>query len=126
MDALVCRIGPYTRAAPPEDAVLIDAATGDCHALDPPDFPSGLPYPQTRGKPIRFRAEVMEPGESVDQTGFELPPPPQVTPADAGQGEQFRDEFAQPDAADREPVFWTADGDQFLAADDRVKFDAPD
>lgn len=92
MDALVCRIGPYTRAAPLEDAVLIDAATGDFHALDPPDFPSGLPYPQTRDDPIRFRAEVMEPGESFDQTGFALPPPPQVTPADAGQGELSGDE----------------------------------
>jgi len=31
--------------------------------LDPPDFPPGLPYPKPRDEPIRFRAEVMEPGE---------------------------------------------------------------
>jgi hypothetical protein len=52
---------------------LIDAATGDCHALDPPDFPPGLPYPQPRNEPIRFRAEVMEPGEDFDQTASSCP-----------------------------------------------------
>ena len=44
----------------PEVNVLIDAATGDGHALDPPDFLRGLPYPQPCDEPIRFRAEVME------------------------------------------------------------------
>lgn len=48
----------------------------------------------------------MAPGESFDQTGFELPLPPQVAPADTGQGELFGDEFSQPDANDGEPVFW--------------------
>jgi hypothetical protein len=73
-------------------SALIDAATVDCHALDPPDFPPGLPYLQPLDEPIRFRTEVMEPGESFDQSGFELPPPPQVAPTDAGQGELFGDD----------------------------------
>jgi len=89
----------------PEVNVLIDTATGDCHALDPPDFPPGLPYPQPRDEPIRFRPEVMEPGEDFDQTGFELPPPPQVAPADAGQGKLFGDDYSQCDASDGEPIF---------------------
>gem|GEM_PF-3841186 len=43
---------PFAVGPPrPEVAVLIDAATGDCHALDPPDFPPGLPYPQPRDEP---------------------------------------------------------------------------
>lgn len=47
-------LGPASRTAlcarPPRAAVAvpIDAATGDCHALDPPDFPPGLSYPQPR------------------------------------------------------------------------------
>jgi hypothetical protein len=57
----------------PEVAVLVDAASGELHALDPPDLSPGLRYPQPRDEPIRFRAEVMEPGEDFDQTGFELP-----------------------------------------------------
>jgi hypothetical protein len=68
----------------------------------------------------------MEPGVSFDQTGFELPPPPQVAPAAADQGELFRDDTSQPDAADREPVFWTAEGGQDFAADDGVQPDAPE
>jgi hypothetical protein len=97
---------PFAVGPPrPEVAVLIDAATGDCHALDPPDFPSGLPYPQPRDEPSRFHAEVMEPGESFDQTGFEQPAAPQVAPADAGQGELFGDDYSQPDSIDGEPVF---------------------
>jgi hypothetical protein len=76
----------------PEVAVLIDAATSEWRALDPPRFPPGLPYPQPRDEPIRFRAEVMEPGEDFDQTGFELPPAPQLAPADAGQGELSGDD----------------------------------
>ena len=99
---------------------IAGAAPGQTHA------PPGLPYPQPRGEPIRFRAEVMEPGESFDQTGFELPPPPQVAPADAGQGELFGDDYARPDAADREPVFWTAEGGQDFADDDGVQPDAPE
>jgi hypothetical protein len=118
---------PFAPGPPrPEVDVVIDAATGDCHPIDPPDFPPGLPYPQPRHKKIRFRAEVMEPGESFDQTGFELPLPPQVAPADDGQGELFGDEFSQPDAADGDPVFRTADSGQDFAADDGVQPDAPE
>ena len=101
----------------PEVAVLIDAATGDCHALDPPDFSPGLPYPRPRDEPIRFRAEVMDPGEEFDHTGFELP-------ADAGQGELFGDDCSQPDSADSEPVFWGAESAQASPDDDFVQADA--
>ena len=110
----------------PEVAVLIDAATGDSHALDPLDFPPGLPYPQPRDEPIRFRAEVMEPGEDFDQTGFELPLPPQVALADAGQGELFGDDYSQPDAADGEPVFWAEGADQSTSNAASVQTDAVD
>ncbi len=48
----------------------------------------------------------------------ELTPAPQVVLADAGPGERFGDDTSQPDAADREPVFWTADGGQDFPADD--------
>ena len=116
---------PFAPGPPrPEVAVLIDAATGDCHALDPPDFPPGLPYPQPRDEPIRFRAEVMEPGEDFDQTGFELPLPPQVALANSGQGELFGDDYSQPDSADGEPVFWSASGGQACPDDDCVQADA--
>ncbi|MFM7749410.1 MAG: hypothetical protein ACKPB0_03215, partial [Opitutaceae bacterium] len=116
---------PFAVGPPrPEVAVLIDAATGDCHALDPPDFPPGLPYPKPRDEPIRFRAEVMEPGEDFDQTGFELPAAPQVAPADSGQGELFGEEFSQPDANDGEPVFWSAGSAQASPDDDFVQADA--
>jgi len=108
----------------PEVAVLIDAATGDCHALDPPDFPPGLPYPRPRDEPIRFRAEVMDPGEDFDQTGFELPAAPQVTLADSGQGELLGDDYSQPDVADSEPVFWRAADGQASPDDDFVQADA--
>jgi hypothetical protein len=115
---------PFALGPPrPEVNVLIDAATGDRHVLDQPDFPPRLPYPQPRDAPIRFRAEVMEPGEDFDQTGFELPPPPQVVPADAGQGELFGDDYAQPDSADGEPVFWSASGGQAFTTDDGVQPD---
>jgi hypothetical protein len=79
-----------------------------------------------RDEPIRFRAEVMEPGEDFDQIGFELPAAPQVAPADAGQGELFCDDCSQPDAADSEPVFWPAGGRQDFPAGDCVQSDAPD
>ncbi len=58
---------------------------------------------QARGEPIRFHSEVMEPGESFDPTGFELPLPPQLGPAEAGQGELFGDGFSQSEANDGEP-----------------------
>ncbi len=116
---------PFALGPPrPEVNVLIDAATGDCHVLDPPDFPPGLSYPRPRDEPIRFRAEVMEPGESFDQTGFELPLPPQVALVDAGQGELFGDDYAQPDANDGEPVFWSAGSAQASPDDDFVQADA--
>lgn len=116
---------PFALGPPkPEVAVLIDAATGDCHGVDPPDFPPGLPYPQPRHEKLRFRAEVMEPEEDFDQTGFELTPPPQVATADSGQGELFGDDYSQPDAADREPVFWTDGADQSTPEDDFVQADA--
>jgi hypothetical protein len=111
------------------------ALLGELHALDPPEFPPGLPYPQPRDEPIRFRVEVTEPGEDFDQTGFELPPPPQVAPADAGQGELFGDDYAQPDlsactaqadAADGEPVFWPDAAGQSTPDDDFVQADAVD
>ena len=116
---------PFAPGPPrPEVAVLIDAATGDCHALDPPDFPPGLPYPQPRDEPIRFRAEVMEPGEDFDQTGFVLPLPPQVALVNSGQGELFGDDYSQPDSADGEPVFWSASGGPACPDDDCVQADA--
>lgn len=118
---------PFALGPPrPEVAVLIDAATGDWHALDPPGFPPGLPYPQPRDEPIRFRAEVMEPGEDFDQTGFELPPAPQLAPANSGQGELFGDDYAQTDAADGEPVFWSASGGENYPDEDFVQADAPE
>ena len=48
---------------------------------------------------------AMRPGGSFDQTGFQLPPPPQFAPMDAGQGELFSDDHPQPDVDDGEPVF---------------------
>lgn len=74
--------------------------------------------------PIRFRAEVMEPGEDFDQTGFELPLPPQVALANSGQGELFGDDYSLPDSADGEPVFWSASGGQASPDDDCVQADA--
>jgi len=84
---------------------------------------------QARGEPIRFRSEVMETGESFDQTGFELPLPPQLGPADAGQGELFGDEFSQSETNDGEPVFWragSAGSAQASPDDDFVQADAPE
>ena len=87
---------------------------------------SGLPYPQPRDEPIRFRAEVMEPGEDFDQTGFELPAAPQFAPADSGQGELFGGDYSQPDSADREPVFWSDGAGQSTPTDNCAQPDAPD
>jgi len=64
--------------------------------------------------------------DDFDQTGFELLPPPHVAPADSGQGELFGDDYSQPDAADGEPVFWTAGGGQDFPDDDGVQPKAPD
>ena len=50
-----------------------------------------LPYPRPRDEPIRYRTEVVAPGEDFDQTGFELPPAPE-SPAEATvQGLLFDD-----------------------------------
>jgi len=55
---------PFALGPPrPEVTVLVDAASGEFHVLDPPACPPGLPYPKPRDEPIRFRAEVMERGE---------------------------------------------------------------
>ncbi len=90
---------------------------------DPPPDPPGLPYLQPRHEKIRFRAEVMAPGESFDQTGFELLPPARVALAASAQGELFGDDYTQPDAADGESVFWSASGGQASPDDDFVQAD---
>jgi hypothetical protein len=49
----------------------------------------------------------MDPRADFDQTGCTWPNAP-VDPADApGQAELFADDYAQPDAAASEPVFWS-------------------
>jgi len=118
---------PFALGPPrPEVTVLVDAASGEFHVLDPPDCPPRLPYPQPRDEAIRFRAEVMAPGESFDQTGFELTPVPLPTDDDSGQQELFSDCCSQPDTADGEPVFWPAGAAQALPTDDSVQPDAPE
>jgi len=85
---------PFALGPPrPEVAVLVDAASGELHVLDPPGWRPGLPYPKPRDGAIRFRAEVMEPGEEFDQTGFELPPVPGTRGSTDGQQELFSDEL---------------------------------
>ena len=66
----------------------------------------------------------MAPGESFDQTGFELTPAPLPADDESTQSELFTDDCSQPDAADGEPVFWAASGSQSLPADDSVQPDA--
>jgi len=110
-----------------------DAASGELHVLDPPGWQAGLPpclpagrYPKPRDEAIRFRAEVMAPGESFDQKGFELTPVPLPADDDSGQQELFSDRCSQPDTADGEPVFWPAGAAQALPTDDSVQPDAPE
>jgi hypothetical protein len=55
---------------------------------------------------LRFRAEMAEPGETYDQLGYELAAGYREPFVDATQGELFTDDYRQPDAPDREPVFW--------------------
>ncbi len=74
-------------------------------------------------KQIRFRAEVMEPGESFEQTAIELPPAPSE---DSAQPELFGADFSLSDAADGEPVFWPAGAPQACPPDDGVQPDAPE
>lgn len=66
----------------------------------------------------------MEPGDNFDQTGFELPTPPQAAPADAGQSELFSDDYSQPDATDGEPVFWSESSAASDSAEDFYQADA--
>jgi len=82
--------------------------------------------PKPRHEAIRFRAEVMEPDADFDQTGFELTPVPLPADDQSGQQELFCDDCSQPDAADREPVFWSASSSQTFPADDFVQADAPE
>jgi hypothetical protein len=45
--------------------------------------------------------------------------------ADFGQGKLFGDDYAQPDAVNGEPVFWSASVGQNYPDDDFVQADAP-
>ncbi len=47
-------------------------------------------------------------------------------PADSGQGELFGDDSSQRDAADGEPLFWSANTSQDCSAADFVQGDAAD
>ena len=71
---------------------------GRLSRIDPPDIPSrsALSTAARYDEPIRFRAKVVVPGESFDQTGVELPLPTQVAPADSGQVELFGYDYSQP------------------------------
>ena len=83
-----------------------------------------LPYPRPRDEPLRYRAEVMAPGEDFDQTGFELPPAPKAPAEATGQGQLFDDDCSRPDSADGEPVFWTGGAEESGPAEDFVQADA--
>ena len=74
----------------------------------------------------------MAPGESFDQTGFELTPAPLPADDEPTQAELFTDDCSQPDlsactaqadAADGEPVFWSASSNQTFPADEFVQPD---
>lgn len=112
---------PFALGPPvPEVTVLVVADSGAAYPVAPPPFESRLPYPRPRDAQIRYRAEVMAPGEDFDQTGFELPAA-LAAPAEAtGQGLLFDDDCSQPDSADAEPVFWTGGTEQAGPADDFV------
>lgn len=101
---------PFAHGPPvPEVTVLVAANSGAASPVDHPPFESRLPYLRSRDEPIRYLAEVMEPGEDFDQTGFELPAAP-AAPAEALEQELlFHDDCSQPDSADAEPVLWTGD-----------------
>lgn len=116
---------PFAHGPPvTEVAVLVSADSGTAYPIDPPSLESRLPYPQPRDEAIRYRAEVMVPGEDFDQTGFELPPAP-AAPAEAtGQGLLFDDDCSQPDSADAEPVFWADGAGQPGPAETFVQADA--
>ena len=83
---------PFAHGPPvPEVTVLVAADCGAAYPVDPPLFESRLPYPRPRDEPIRYRAEVMAPGEDFEQTGFELPPAPADPAGATGQGLLFDD-----------------------------------
>ncbi|MSU49352.1 MAG: hypothetical protein EXS37_09750 [Opitutus sp.] len=116
---------PFALGPPvPEVTVLVAADSGAAYPVDPPPFESRLPYPRPRDEPIRYRAEVMAPGEDFDQTGVELPPAPEAPAEATGQGLLFDDDCSQPDSADAEPVFWADGAGQAGPADDFVQADA--
>jgi hypothetical protein len=86
---------------------VVDAHTGTAYPVDPSPGPANLPYSKINDESLRFRAAVMDPRADFDQTGLAWPNAP-VDPADApGQAELFADDYAEPDAAASEPVFWT-------------------
>jgi hypothetical protein len=117
---------PFAAGPPrPEVTVLVEAASGAAHPLEAPACSSGLPYPKPRHEAIRFRVEVMAPGEDFDQTGFELTPASLPAVATDGQLDLFGDDCSQPDSADGEPIFWSADAGQSGADDGEIQPDAP-
>jgi hypothetical protein len=124
---------PFTGGPPPPElTALIGAESGATFPADLPRIGSRLPYPRPRAEPLRYRAELMAPGEDLDQTGFKLPPAPEAEADAIGQGQLFTDDCVQPDAADGEPIFWSERSPAslgFSAAqkpDDCIQADAPD
>lgn len=116
---------PFAHGPPvPEVNVMVAADSGTAYPVDSPRFESRLPYSRPRGDPLRYRAEVMAPGEDFDQTGFELPPAPKAPVEATGQGQLFDDDCSQPDSADGEPVFWTGGAEESGPAEDFVQADA--
>ncbi|MEN9632319.1 MAG: hypothetical protein RL077_723 [Verrucomicrobiota bacterium] len=99
---------PWAHGPPaPAGTVVVDARTGTAYPVDPRPGSAELPYPKINEESLRFRAAVMDPRADFDQTGLAWPNAP-VDPADApGQGQMFADDYAEPDAAASEPVFWT-------------------
>ena len=75
-----------------------------------------------RADPVPRRGDGA--GRGLRPNGLRAAPPPKVAPADAGQGELFSDDYAQPDSADAEPVFWCAGSGQASPDDDFVQADA--
>jgi len=59
------------------------------------------------------------------QTGFELTPAPLPAVATDGQLDLFEDDCSQPDSADGEPIFWSADAGPSGADDGEIQPDAP-
>ncbi len=115
---------PFAHGPPrPEVTGLVAADSGAAYPVDPPRCEPRLPYPRQHDRPLRYRSEVMETGEKFDQTGFELPPAPKTPPGAHEQGQLFDDDYAQPDAADGEPVLWTGTARQPFPDDEFVQAD---